>query len=473
MRNPNGTVMKRFAVIISTLLLLVSCANGVQVADEGLESFVTTTYQASNENFPNPERGLHTTSNPPWEYRFDKTERGWTPALDLATLENARAQGITLHAMHYTLRQFQTSDLSAAFLKRVETDLITARQAGFKIILRFMYSVGYYGETMPGGTDATSSWMVRHLEQLKPIFTKNADVIAGMDAGFVGVWGEWHTSSNGLLSGPYKEDINSESRKVLDKIFEVLPAERMIRFRYPRQKSQYFHPDFTTQTGEDAWFDFTPMPQESAAFSKSKEARAGNHNDGFLTSEHDSTTYGYDGNSELVQNLKERTRQENLYVFQGGELDFGLGESEQRALCPEAVAEFKKMRWSTLNFVDGSNSNSFIDAWKQGGCYTTIARSLGYRFRLTQSNIPTQVKPGNTFSMTFTIANVGWASLYNSRLVEINLQNKATDDVFTLRLPGTRSLNQDPRFWQPSKTYTVTVTGGIPSTMPQGDYSVG
>lgn len=444
--------MTRLAVLLFTFFLLVSCSDLAEAPKASFEPLVTTTYQASNENFPNPERGFHTTSNPPWEYRFDKTERGWTPALDLATLQRAKAQGITLHAMRYTLRQFQTSDLSAAFLKRVETDLATARQAGFKVILRFMYSVGYYAETMQGGTDASSSQVVRHLEQLKPIFTKNADVIAGLDAGFVGVWGEWHTSSNGLLGGPYKEDINSESRKVLDKMFEVLPAERMIRFRYPRQKSQYFHPNFTTQTGEDAWFDVTPMPQATIAFNKSKEARAGNHNDAFLTSEHDSTTYGYDGNSQLVQNLKERTRQENLYVFQGGELDFGLGDSEQRAQCPGAVAEFKKMRWSALNFVDGSNSNSFIDAWKQGGCYTTIARSLGYRFRLTQSNIPAQVKPGNTFSMTFTIANLGWASLYNPRLVEINLQNKATGEVFTLRLPGTRSLNQDPRFWQPGKT---------------------
>jgi hypothetical protein len=465
--------LKSVCALTLLTVLLFGCSR--TNVTEGLEPLITTIYQGTSENFPNPERGFHTTSNPPWEYRFDRTSRGWTAPLDLEMLRRGRDQGITLHAMRYTLRQFQTSDLSEEFLQRIERDLSTARRGGVKIILRFMYSVGYYGEDMPGGTDTSSFWMLRHLEQLKPIFVKHADVIAGMDAGFVGVWGEWHTSSSGLLSGFYKDNINTESRKVLDKLFEVLPKERMIRFRYPRQKSQHFHPAFSAKTGEDAWFDFTPVPQASSAFNKSNEARAGNHNDFFLTSEHDST-YGYDGQSELIANLKERVRQENLYVFQGGELDFGSGDSEQRAQCPGATAEFKKMRWSALNIIDGSNAKGFVDAWKQGGCYTTIARNLGYRFQLVSSSIPSSVSKRKNLVMSFNIKNVGYANPYNSRRLELVLRSKTTKQIYRIVLNnGTLTLtNQryDPRFWQPGTTTKVTINTSLQSSIPTGGYDM-
>ena len=37
--------------------------------------------------------------------------------------------------------------------------------------------------------DATKEWMLKHIAQLKPIFTEFEDVIDVVQAGFIGVWG--------------------------------------------------------------------------------------------------------------------------------------------------------------------------------------------------------------------------------------------------------------------------------------------
>ena len=37
--------------------------------------------------------------------------------------------------------------------------------------------------------DATKEWMLRHIEQLSPIFSEFEDVIDVVQAGFIGVWG--------------------------------------------------------------------------------------------------------------------------------------------------------------------------------------------------------------------------------------------------------------------------------------------
>ena len=58
-----------------------------------------------------------------------------------------------------------------------------ARKAGIKIILRFAYSIAM------DEPDAPLSVILQHLDQLKPILQENKDVIAVLQAGFIGSWG--------------------------------------------------------------------------------------------------------------------------------------------------------------------------------------------------------------------------------------------------------------------------------------------
>ena len=60
-----------------------------------------------------------------------------------------------------------------------------------KMIPRFAYN---FGPT--GAPDASTDRILEHLEQLRPALVANQDVIAFVEAGFIGTWGEWHDSTS-------------------------------------------------------------------------------------------------------------------------------------------------------------------------------------------------------------------------------------------------------------------------------------
>ena len=45
--------------------------------------------------------------------------------------------------------------------------------------------------------DATKSWMLRHISQLSPIFYEYEDVLDVVQAGFIGIWGNYYVNSSG------------------------------------------------------------------------------------------------------------------------------------------------------------------------------------------------------------------------------------------------------------------------------------
>ena len=47
--------------------------------------------------------------------------------------------------------------------------------------------------------DATKEWMLRHIEQLSPIFSEFEDVIDVVQAGFIGVWGALSPQTRGFI----------------------------------------------------------------------------------------------------------------------------------------------------------------------------------------------------------------------------------------------------------------------------------
>ena len=74
---------------------------------------------------------------------------------------------------------------------------------------------------------------MKHIEQLKPLWHKNKDVINVIDAGFIGGWGEWHSSAHGL-------DNPQDRKDILFAILDALPEDRMVVQRDPRFKREIF-----------------------------------------------------------------------------------------------------------------------------------------------------------------------------------------------------------------------------------------
>lgn len=408
---------------VSSLCLIaitsMTCGCSIMPSNASTEQ---TFYSESFENFPNPERGFHVTDGP------DKTiPIAWNK------MQNVRDQNMSMIRRIYLISDYLDSPLSESFLNLVSKDLQKAREAGIKLIIRFTYN------WERGAADAPKDRMLSHMEQLQPVLKENYDAIAYVQAGFIGSWGEWNRSTNDLLNTP-------DMRDILSKLLSVVPSQRMVTLRYPHDKKRIFASE-------------NPLTS-SQAFNGSDRARTGSLNDCFLANKTDAGTYLAQTD---IDQQKDFLNQENLYVVQGGETCSSGTNAKPYISCDNALKELARMRWSALN---SEFEQGVLSTWKDQGCFEEIQRRLGYRFKLVNSEVSNDIKPGGEFFAKLNIENVGWATPYNPRLLEIVLRNKQTNQEYYLEV------NQDPRRWLPGNTTTVNIEGGLPEDMPVGEYDI-
>ncbi len=452
------------------MVLLCLHPEGKAMAD--MPDTATAVYEDDPSIFPNPERGLHYTFQPPWSPEaqdpsritaWEESEAAYTLPLDGDRLKHDRLkEGRSVVGVRYNLARFRRSGLADSFLVRLDADFVTARRAGVKLIVRFVY--GWYGVR----PDAPKAIILRHLDQLQPVLERNQDVLCHLDAGFVGAWGEWHDSTNGLLVGSYRSEIGADAREILDRIFATVPRSRMITLRYPTQKSSYFHPDYVPG-GRDIWEDSVPMPRPEEAFKGTNESRAGNLNDGLHSNSFDSC-YGWEGALDVLARIKQRVSTENRYVVQSGEMDAGFDKTMEMASGERMLAEGRRMRWSllTVDTPPGEQPiNPILARWQHEGRLEEIERSLGYRLRLLESRLPERGLAGGRLWGSLALRNDGFAAPYNPRCVELILRHTQTEAVHIIPLPD------DPRRWLPDNDrHAVALDVRLPNSLTPGRYQV-
>jgi hypothetical protein len=397
-------------------------------------NMIVTDYAPSTDSFPNPERGF-----------FSPFEPSTTP-FTVTQLKEIRTRNITLARRIYNIGAYRNSTIPQSYLDTVKGDLDAARTAGVKLIPRFTYNwVG-------GGDDAPLARTLGHLDQLKPVLAGGADVIAFMEAGMVGYWGQWNRSSNGHVQENL--DMTDSGRQIYDRMLTTYPRLRQILLPYPRQKYSYLALKGIANPR-------SPMPV-SEAHTGTARSRTGSHNDGFL---HDSTDFGY-YTWDYVEGDKTNLNAEGLYIFHGGETASG---STSYSGCTNAKKELTRMRWTYINSFDKGwgDGLGILNQWRNEGCFPEIERNLGYRLRLVSSSIQDRVKPGGRFQMSFTVTNDGYSSLINPRHAYILLINRATGQQRHLSLSS-----ENIRAWHPGVNRTVSIDVGIPTNMALGEYDV-
>ncbi len=417
-------------LMLLTSLALCACQmSSLQIFVVTPSKTVTINFEPSFDDFPNPERGFYVQS---------AYSPGSTPQT-VTQLKAIRNQNFSLLRMYYVLEPWRETALPQEFLERLELDFSRAREAGIKMIPRFAYNFGMF-------PDASLNRILAHLEQLKPVLQKNADVIAFMEAGFVGAWGEWHSSTNNLMTNG---NVNDASRAIVEKELAILPTTRSIALRTPSYK---FAVSGNTALSADQAFD------------GSSRARIAAHNDCFLAS---SDNWGTYKNRQLEMDFY---HQDNLFVAQGGETCNSASDAQPYIGCDNALSELAYLRFNTLNI---GYEQGVLNGWTVGGCMNQIKQRLGYRFVLLNAKIPDRVKPGSSLTVSISLKNDGFAAPYNPRLLELRLQNTVTGKVVKLSLKGGQAKNQDPRFWQPGLTHEFNLEVGVPADLTEGDYRVG
>ena len=115
-----------------------------------------------------------------------------------------------------------------------------------------------------------------------------------------------------------------------------------------------------------------------------------------------------------VQQMCYIGRQNTINLPVTGETD---GVNSPRTDCTNALLEMNKYNWSLIN---KDYYTTVITNWQTSGCFTTMQKSLGYDFRLNNSNITNGV-------LTINMGNYGYANLFRDRKAYLVCKNTTTN----------------------------------------------
>ena len=375
-------------------------------------------YTASEEDFINPERGFMSQLSHPRE------------PLTPEVLAGLRAKNESIIWRMFQVRDWRDKPFTEEYLASVRADFDAIRAAGMKVMPRWSYC------SRIGDDDAPIDLVMTHIGQLAPILKENADIIVAMNCGFIGAWGEMHSSTHGLTEP-------ENMKKIIFALLDILPPERCVQVRYPRAKYAIF----------DGRRD--PITLDHA-FDGYRFSRVAHHNDCFLASPTDVGTY-----TEDIEAEKAYLHEETKYTPMGGETC--NPRNGYPILYSKTIREMEMMHWSFLN---SCYSRKIIDQWVQEGYFDEISKRLGYRLELVNGSYQEEAAAGSNFSFSLSVKNVGFASPFNPRLVELVLVHAKKGTRYKVILPP------DPRFWFAGETHDFSYAPGLPADMEPGEYKV-
>jgi len=388
---------------------------------------VETTFRATEIDIANPERGMYV-------WAADNLA-AWTQE----EADDQFAAGYRIVYAPVRLDAYVNAALPKDLLAGLSEGFAKARRAGLKVVPRFLYNYPASETEYRNAKDAPLSRVLAHIEQLKPVLTANKDVIAYLQAGFIGAWGEWHTSSNNLTA-------TASRTRIRDALLGALPADRFLQLRYPAYLMEW-------------------APQVPRWRDGSSASRIGVHNDCFMASSTDVGTYSDDAAT--------RQRERGYVAALSSVAPFG-GETcnpadeeapTPRTDCADILREGRQFGLTYLN--DSYYRDLFHERWEAQGCMAEVRRSMGYRFELTTLRHSAAVAAGQSGELTLAVRNSGWARAFNPRGVQLLLRHRATGAVVRIALASI-----DPRAWLPGSTSTVTASFVVPAGTPAGAYDV-
>lgn len=448
--------------LLSLILCSFSCTGG------GTQSVKPVGIVGANPNpLRNPDRGFHLESNY-FAHNFTNpfNSKEIYPGAFVRDREkqfNAESEAITLLQLYIYLTEWVDEDISPEGLANIQ-QLFDALQAnGYKAILRFAYN--WKGLNASGGESA--QWITRHIEQLRPILTRNRGLIATIQIGFLGAWGEWHTT-------PMQKDLAGKS-EVVNALLDVYPAPYSLQIRIPDHKNA-----LTLNREED-------------------RTRISYANDYFTAGEHSHAP----GNDFIPGSAwYKQVTEESPYFFMSGEIPY---DEDTEWGLPDLISTRTTLKilrdhhYSAFDITQNYRKN--ITSWKQTPItpeelkadsilfapeyfvdekgnpkertfFEFVRDHLGYRLNIASK--PVFTTKGDLLTYDISLTNTGFAAPVNPRPVFLVFVNAKNQVVKELPLE-----HVNPRNWQPfdakEKSYkalTHTMSGSI-STGLSGKYRVG
>ena len=340
--------------------------------------------------------------------------------------------GMTIMQSYCFLMNYHERRITEEKLADIEHFFLKLRRTKVKALLRFAY------ELLVWPTGVTKERIMEHLTQLAPLIRKYKDVIHALECGFIGRFGEFHSSFYEL------ENDYAFHKELFETVLDILPSDRFTMVRYPQLKARLY--------GEE------PLT-ENEAFGNTPRARIGHFNDGFMASETHGWTFPPEGRDPLGKNRDfwyPYLDAESKYLPMDGELFWC--DLRSRALPETTILHLHRWHYDTLGIVhsnsefEGPNTFYSIDLWKTvqidplfikknhlpiasnyfenehgkfvpRSCYEYIRDHIGYRFELESADI--QVENGS-LTADLALYNRGFSAPVNPRPVLLTLENEGT-----------------------------------------------
>lgn len=345
----------------------------------------------------------------------------------------------------YLTQYYNTPVIPQEKLDALQADFDKARAEGVKFLFRFAYEFSHEEEYVTHGP--TLEILLGHIRQLTEIVRKNMDVIYVLQIGWVGLWGEFHTSVHHLENDP------DAVAAIVKATLEMLPEDELTMMRCMRYKDAVLK----------ALGDDRELSAETA-FSNAPHARIGFFNDGTLANYWDGGTffdppYAQKGNWEF-----DRVAREGYFMPVDGELFWtGQFNDPKDATGLMAAERFTHHHYTTLSLVHGFSGLDCnptpwtIDTWKQQmftpellkeheirfdpdwfcgkterSSFDYIRDHLGYRLAVSEAELPEQLARGEKAAISATLKNYGFSTPIKKRFAGFVLVSEDGKDVIEL-----------------------------------------
>lgn len=350
-------------------------------------------------------------------------------------------------------------DLDETFFSSWDKTLQNCRDNGCMVALRFRYDANGRDNPEP----ASFEQVLHHLEQIKDsgLFEKYSDILAYVESGFVGKWGEQHGGK--YTSVQYKAQL-------LEAMLQAVPAPIPVTVRTPDIFAEWAG----IKRADLADTELIDSLTESAYTSdiQANKDRIGLYDDGYMGSNSDLGTYA---NREIET---EWLHNQTFTSYFGGEFSGNLSFAQQYdTYLPEnAIPEMYKTHLSYINSnifqlykdytfsadydtVDADNS-----AYYGQSVYQFIRDHLGYRFVLRKSELTSGTVQGGEAVVNFEVENTGFANAVPSVQSYVILEK---DGIYTLA-----ETDIDCREWNSCSVSSETLDIKIPDNLPEGEWNV-
>ncbi len=350
-------------------------------------------------------------------------------------------------------------DLDETFFNAWDETLKNCRDNGCMVALRFRYDANGKDNPEP----ASFEQVLHHIQQIKDsgLLEKYSDIIAYVESGFVGKWGEQHGGK--YTSVQYKA-------QVLEAMLQAVPAPIPVTVRTPDIFAEWAGIK-RSELNNTELIDSLTESQYTSDIQANKD-RIGLYDDGYMGSDSDLGTYA---NREIETDW---LHNQTYTSYFGGEFSGNLSWAQKYdTYLPEnAVPEMYKTHLSYINSniyqlykdytfsaeydVDGVDNSAYYGQT----VHQFIRDHIGYRFVLRNSELTAETVQGGEVQVNFEVENTGFAGVIPSVHSYVILEK---DGVYTLA-----ESDIDCRDWKSCTKSAETLDIKIPDNLPSGEWNV-